>query len=298
MSRRARGEDARSGIIARAQARVRAAGAAVAGPFRVVPAAARGVAARWQLALVYLWLAVGLPFTIFGISQAAPFVVDHPYFAVRDIVITPTEHVRPGTLLAWAGVREGTSIWRLAPARLAARLEAYPWVRHATVRRELPNRLVIAIEEHRPAAIVLVDQLYYVDRRGVVFAQLDERDPLDLPLVTGVEAPILEGDGHYVRHAVRHALRLVERMPIAGLPFRVSEINIERDGGITVFPVTPRLTLAFGWRQLPEKLDRLREVLMTHAGREGQIREINLTFAAQAVVRMRKAARETPRAGA
>jgi cell division protein FtsQ len=216
------------------------------------------------------------------------WALHHPYFAVSEIVVSPTHRVREGVLLQWMDLRPGVSIWGLEPRALERRLEEHPWIRRARVRRELPRRLTVEVVEREAAAVLLIDQLYYVDRSGAVFARVGADEVLDLPFVTGIEAAVLNGERPYPRHAVRQALRLGQLMATSGLPFRVSEVHIERDRGITVFPVEPQVALEFGWGRFPEKLARLGEVLGGFAGREGQLREIDLTYESQVVIRLRQ----------
>jgi cell division protein FtsQ len=215
-------------------------------------------------------------------------IADHPYFAVTEIVVTPTRHVRAGTLLEAADLRPGISVWRVDPRALAARLEAQPWVRRASVRREFPRRLIVDLTERQPAAILFLDQLYYVDDTGVAFVRVGERDPLDLPFVTGVEAAIVADERPFARHAIRQALRLLRAMEAAGLPFRVSEVHIDREQGVTVFPIEPRVSLTFGWSGFGAKLTRLKRVLDDFRGREARLREVDLTMGMEAVVRLRQ----------
>jgi cell division protein FtsQ len=215
-------------------------------------------------------------------------IADHPYFTVTEIVVTPTHHVRAGTLLESADLRAGVSLWRVDPAILAGRLESHPWIRRASVRREFPRRLIVDLAEREPAAILFLDQLYYVDSTGLAFVRVGERDPLDLPFVTGVEAAIVADERPFARHAIRQALRLLQLMQASGLPFRVSEVHIEREQGITVFPIEPRVALTFGWSGFGRKLTRLTRVLQDFRGRESRIREIDLTMGMAAVVRLRQ----------
>jgi cell division protein FtsQ len=215
-------------------------------------------------------------------------IADHPYFTVTEIVVTPTQHVRAGTLLESVDLRAGVSLWRVDPATLAARLEAQPWIRRAKVRREFPRRLIVDLAEREPVAILFLDQLYYVDNTGVAFVKVGERDRLDVPFVTGVEAAIVADERPFARHSIRQALRLLQLMKAAGLPFRVSEVHIDREQGITVFPIEPRVALTFGWSGFGTKLTRLARVLQDFRGRESQIREIDLTMGTAAVVRLRQ----------
>jgi hypothetical protein len=214
--------------------------------------------------------------------------VDHPYFAVTEIVVTPTKHVRAGSLLEDAELRHGISLWRVDPATMTSRLEANPWIRRAAVRREFPRRLVVDLWEREPVAALFLDQLYYVDATGLAFARVGEREPLDLPFVTGVEAAIVADERAYARHSIRQALRLLRLMEASGLPFRVSEVHIDRERGITVYPIEPRVAVAFGWNGFGKKLGRLTHVLGDFRGKERQIREIDLTMGTEVVVRLRK----------
>jgi cell division protein FtsQ len=221
---------------------------------------------------------------------AAEWVRTHPYFRVDVITVAPTERIPAGDLLRFAGLRPGMSIWNVDPSELEARLESHRWVRRATVKRELPRGLAVRIAEWQPRGVVLLDDLHYVDASGVVLGVVGPRDPIDLPFISGVEAAILADDLPYVRHTVRHALRLIEQMQAAGLSFRVSEVHIDREQGITIFPVEPRVAVAFGWRRFPEKIARLAEVMRTLRGREAQVRAVDLTYEGQAVIRVRAGA--------
>jgi len=229
---------------------------------------------------------LALAIVLFG-GRLTTWVRTHPYFAVAEIVVNPTVRVRPGALLQWVGLRPGVSLWSIDPEGLAAHLTTHPWILTAEVRREFPRRLVVHVTERQPVAVVLIDQLYYLDRSGTIFARLGAEDTLDLPFVTGIEAAVLAGERPYPRHAIRQALKLLDLLRLAGLPFRVSEVHIEREQGVTVFPVDPQVALSFGWGRFPAKVARLRAALVAFSGREGQIREIDLTYDAQAVIRLR-----------
>lgn len=226
----------------------------------------------------------------------ASAIADHPYFSVTEIVVTPTQHVRAGSLLESVDLRAGVSLWRVDPETLAATLEAQPWIRRANVRREFPRRLVVDVTEREPAAILYLDQLYYVDDTGLAFVRVGDRDPLDLPFLTGIEAAIVADERPFARHAIRQALRLLHSMQAVGLPFRVSEVHIDRERGITVFPIEPRVALTFGWSGFGSKLTRLGRVLQDFRGRESQIREVDLTMGTAVVVRLRQSGAKVKRA--
>jgi cell division septal protein FtsQ len=244
--------------------------------------------ARWLrrhargLALAAVLGALGAAAALVGPGALAR-VIDHPYFGIEEIVVSPTARVRPGELLSWARIRPGMSVWRIDPERLEARIAAHPWVRRTHVRRELPRRLTIEVHERRPVAVAALERLYYVDRDGVAFASLADGDVLDLPLITGLRDVEAERP-----HAMREALKVLRLVEARGLSFRVSEVHIEEKQGIRVFPVEPAVALTFGWGRLKDKTERLATVLESFAGREMRIAEVDLTFAHQAVIRLKQ----------
>ncbi len=95
---------------------------------------------RWRGALR---VAVVGAIVIAGAIERAPiahWALTHPYFAVSEIVVSPTRRVREGVLLQWVGLRPGMSIWTLEPRALERRLEEHPGSGARRVERELPRR--------------------------------------------------------------------------------------------------------------------------------------------------------------
>ena len=91
--------------------------------------------------------------------------------------------------------------------------EAVAWVRHARVRREWPNRLVVAIEEHKVAALWNDDAL--VDSFGDAFtANLAEAEAeAELPQLNGPlgsQRDVLQRYGDFTREFAKLGLRPVE----------------------------------------------------------------------------------------
>ncbi len=83
-------------------------------------------------------------------------VRNHSYFAVREVVIHHRGRLPERSLRAAVAVERGGRIWDVDTAAVAARVRSLPWVRSVTVRRELPDRVLVLVREYRPAAIVVV----------------------------------------------------------------------------------------------------------------------------------------------
>lgn len=142
-----------------------------------LPLRRRGTAIRRRRPSLLLVLARAL--TLSAAVVAAPvaclwWLLTAPRFAVSDIDLEATERVEPAWLeRATAGTR-GRNILRLPLGELRQRLEAHPWIERVEIRRQLPDRLRIAVVEHRPAAVLEHDgRQVYLTRDGRPIAPVE-----------------------------------------------------------------------------------------------------------------------------
>lgn len=75
-------------------------------------------------------------------------------FYVDSIEISGTRHLTRDAVLGLALVPDGTSLLRVDRRAVRARIEADPWVASVTVKRRLPDTLVIEVREREPAAVI------------------------------------------------------------------------------------------------------------------------------------------------
>lgn len=84
------------------------------------------------------------------------------------------------------GIRVGENIFLADLGRARQALLQIPWVRTVQVRRALPSRVRILIEERRPCALVaLGKELAWVDREGYL---LEKATEITAPLLRGSRA--------------------------------------------------------------------------------------------------------------
>ena len=242
------------------------------------------------------WKALRLVVLLVALALAAQpllrTVRSHPYFAMRDVIIRHHGRLPTADLRAALGFAPGDNIWTIDLAAAEGRLRSLAWVRSASLRRELPDRVVVRVREYRPAAIVAVGdqppELFYVAANGRIFAPVGATDGRDLPYITGLTRADLDGRQGFGPRGVHRALgllRLVGREPGGIGP--VSEVHVSNEYGMTLLPVRPPIPIVLGWGGLPEKLDRLGRVLPLWAGRASDVREVSCIFEDQVIVRMR-----------
>lgn len=111
-------------------------------------------------------------------------------FRLDQVYLTGREHADASVVKAALGLQSGVPILALDLAAMQARLEEIPEVKSATLARQLPSNLSVALEERMPAALWQHDgKQRLVDAEGVVLASDKYRMEEPLPVIVGADAP-------------------------------------------------------------------------------------------------------------
>ncbi len=214
------------------------------------------------------------------------FVLNHPYFSVREIRVRGGQRVGGSEIVFIGGLSHGTHIWKINPRVIERKIERHPWVKQVLVRRELPHRIVIEVEERAPKGIVVLGKLYYVDTEGFVFKEITDGERVDYPLLTGLDQKDLLSQAYSTRRKIREALGLADLFGSGTLS--ISEIHFSPHGGVVIYPMALPVKLHMGWGDWQEKIQRLERVLALWRGREGNLVALDLSFRGQVVAKVKK----------
>jgi len=144
-----------------------------------------------------------------GAYAIAHYLRTSPALSVRCIEVHGTARTSREELLRLADLREGANVFAVDLASAEERLRRHPWVHQAVVRRVVPDRLVVEIEEHQPAALVALEELYVADAEGRLFKRLQAADGIDLPVLTGFDREVYRREPARVARGVRACLELL-----------------------------------------------------------------------------------------
>lgn len=189
-------------------------------------------AARWGLRV---GIAGGLSYAaLFGVQEGYEFATTSPRFEARGLVFEPTPHVDDEALRDLMGIKPGTNILALEIDALAGRVSAHPWVRRATVTRELPDTLLVDVEEHEPQAVLLAGGFFLVGEDGVPFKPLEAGERGTLPIITGVDPSTMFAVPDEAKKQVSAALEVLRAYRAKRRP-RLSEVHVDHTGAITLY---------------------------------------------------------------
>lgn len=141
-------------------------------------------------------------FSVIVLVLMAIFVIEvlfHFFIAPTLVIDKVVIHAKDGfpysngELLELAGVKGNNYFFDVDTAMITARLEQVPIIHRATVTKQFPHTLTIAIEERVPLSVLMVMDENgmvpaYVDAEGVIFRS-GRQEYIDLPVISGIEVP-------------------------------------------------------------------------------------------------------------
>jgi cell division protein FtsQ len=176
---------------------------------------------------------------------------------------TVPQHVVPQEVLQVVRREANGNLFTVDIAHVRQALEQLPWVRKVNVRREFPDQLSLAIEEHQPLARWNRDAL--VNTYGEVFHAYSEES---LPEFSGQE----ERSGEIARQygAFNQAL--------AGVNLRIAQISLSPRHAWQV-KLDNGLVLALGQDEIEQRMSRFVAVYpYTLAPHVASIRAVDLRY--------------------
>ncbi len=214
-------------------------------------------------------------------------LIEDPLFQLKEVEVKGCRKISEGTILSLAKIEGMPNLFRLSLKEISKRVEAHPWVEQVSVRKIFPDKVSIHIEERKPMAILLLEEPFYIDSKGVIFSRVGDRDGYDYPFLTGLNRKMFEKEPAVAEHLIAKALEcltVVDRngtSPLQG----VSEIRMEKIFGIYCFTQTGGLEVRMGWDQFEEKLRRLSLIWADLQKRRITVRSIDCSDPKRMVVK-------------
>ncbi|OGV99296.1 MAG: hypothetical protein A2Z59_01405 [Nitrospinae bacterium RIFCSPLOWO2_02_39_17] len=118
-----------------------------------------------------------------GSYKGYRYIVSSPYFNISDISIVGNVNLKREDILSLSGINVGQSIFSVKTNDIYKCLKDNFWIKDVSVRKELPDKFSIKINERVPVAILKSNGFYLMDDEGVVLAELMEGEARELPMI-------------------------------------------------------------------------------------------------------------------
>ncbi len=222
--------------------------------------------------------------------SVAKMVHENPRFAIMQIVVEDDGALTPQQVAAFAGVAVGQNLLSLNLDQVRRNLELLPLVRHVEVRRMLPQKLFIHVDERIAVARLRgpTDSEFMIDRSGVVIKPIRLPDGTVLrpqtvgpvPTLTGVSLADVRVGKQVQSEQIYRALELLDRMQqaSAGSMMEVDCIDLSKPRHLTLTS-RQRTVVKFDIEEYAQQLRRLSAILTWAAQRQRIVQSVDLTVA-------------------
>ncbi len=249
-------------------------------------------AGRFAKGLISLAMLASLTWLGFTLYQ---YVQRSGGLNIGEIKIMGCLNATEAELLKLAQVDFRANLVDLDLQQVSSRLARHPWIEKAKVRRDWPRRaLVIEVQERKPRALILLDDLYLVDSQGEVFKKAESQDGLDLPVITGLNAKEVRARQEEAVSLIRQGLDFLDLMEKRKV-MEISEVHLSKRSGLTVYTLNGGIPIRLGTGDFDDKLSRLEKVLPDIRQKIGSVESIDLNYAKELVVKMKEAGKEKSR---
>jgi cell division protein FtsQ len=200
-----------------------------------------------------------LSFFLFIVHWVYVHLLGDPYFRVKEVEVAGGQKIPKATLLSLTASEGIPNLFSVRLKEVVKRLESHPWIEQVRVRKIFPNKILIQVEEKKPMAIIQLEELYYIDTKGEIFAPVGDRDEYNYPYLTGLTRQVFEKDPVEAKRLITKGLELL-RMMDQEKNFaleEISEIHMEEFFGFYCFTKAEGIEIHMGWEDFGEKLKRL-----------------------------------------
>jgi cell division protein FtsQ len=197
---------------------------------------------------------------------------------VRQIQVIGNHLLSDREILSMGGLRRGESILNLKTAKVREKLIQSSWIKEAYVRKELPHRVLVYVQEVKPVALLQRGKRFYmIDREGNILEEIKE-------VVSFL--PVIRISRNH-KGLLKEALLLARVIRNEGF-FPESEVRIEgtRPEDLTI--VVDGRIIKIGKGKYRDKLIRLVQVEKKIENKAIPVEFVDLRFDKRVIVRVKR----------
>ena len=212
------------------------------------------------------------------------FLSSSTFFRLDNIVVAGVSDDLRGELIKISGIKERVSLLSIDQVTIKRNIEAHPWIKSVFLKKEFPHTLYIRAENEEPVTIVLLEKMYLMDREGIIFKEVERDDSVDFPVVTGLSTGNKKNG-----ECLKRVASFINALNLGDTPLSVkelSEINVEKDGTLTIYLNKLPFKVFFGRDDFTRKIDSLKHIIdhLRVTRRLYQARSIDLDYSDRAIV--------------
>jgi len=220
------------------------------------------------------------------VAVVGRMVYKAPGLRIEHLYVNGCENAVAEEVLAYAESYRFENILAADLGALQNSIEANPWIEQAVIRRQYPDTVAITVTVREARAVIILDESFLVDAKGVVFFRASEVF-MNLPVISGLQREDFESDPVMASRMLNDGLQIIAGLQANTLPQDDNvRITCSREFGFTLQtdPKGPEIYLGFDDYQY--KLSALPRMLADLRKRGLSARSIHLNSPERAFVKL------------
>ncbi|MCI5145272.1 MAG: FtsQ-type POTRA domain-containing protein [Candidatus Electrothrix sp. AR3] len=219
-------------------------------------------------------------------------------FRVRKVTVQGNRVIPREEILALAEIKQGSRLLGFKKEELEQRISRHPWIDRVRIQRSWPYTLSIRVYEHRPLAVINIENLagqeglYYVDHQGKIFVQVAPSQDIDFPVITGftlAQGKKILDTSIAEKKPLADALQFLQVASLGNpiLPIQaISEVHVKGEEGIIMYLTERPFPIYVGYGNIKARYYQLVKLLerLYRMKKIENIREIRMDYQADRIL--------------
>lgn len=198
------------------------------------------------------------------------------FFIVSDIIVEGNKKLRVDSIVKASTCNVGENIFRIDTEKGENNLKLIPYVKNCKIKRQLPDKIIIEIEERREVAVIeYLEYTIYIDSEGYVLKIDNSEKEVKLPKITGLNmVHFEEGSNIYQDNSIGKLEDFITYSEDLKVFNRIDEVDVSNKEDINI-RLNNGTLVAFGpLNDVKYKLSFLVEILEDIEGKDIEAKKI------------------------
>lgn len=204
------------------------------------------------------------------------FALVSPIFNIKEIQVNNNNQIATETIVSLSQLQVGQNLFRFNKNKVEKEIETNPYIESVDIKRKLPNKVEITVEErNRNYNVEFLNGYAYINNQGYILEISEQK--LDLPVIQGIttEADQIVAGNRLNTEDLEKLEVVIQIMNICKsyeLEKKVTAINITDKSNYIIYMEEEKKTIYLGDESnLSNKMLYVPTILEENQGKEGTI---------------------------
>ena len=204
------------------------------------------------------------------------FALVSPIFNIKEIYVNNNNQIATETIVSLSQLQVGQNLFRFNKNKVEKEIKTNPYVESVSVKRKLPNKIEITIEErNRNYNVEFLNGYAYINNQGYILEISEQK--LDLPVIIGIsteQEQIVEGNRLNAEDLgkLETVIQIMNICKDYDLDKKVTIIDITNKSDYIIYMEEEKKTIHLGDESnLSNKMLYVPAILQENQGKEGTI---------------------------